>query len=215
MENGRSSGQQKPLQILSKNKIKIYADVCESEVRTLKSVKIQFSRLLGFSMNRNEEVEHMRHYFNRMQPIVLNEHNIDTLSHLLNPFIDEVKGEIEAWSQRGSGWVIDEILEAFINVAQYQPLRGGSYMELPKKLQANKSIINVKNRDNQCLRWAIRAALFAAPRGMNVSRTTSYPAEDGLNFAGIDFPTPVSQIDRLERQNPNLTINVFEKSDSS
>ena len=132
-----------------------------------------------------------------------------TLSHLLNPFIDEVKGEIEAWSQRGSGWVIDEILEAFINVAQYQPLRGGSYMELPKKPQAKKAIINVKNRDNQCLRWAILAALFAAPRGMNVSRTTSYPAEDGLNFAGIDFPTPVSQIDRLERQNPNLAINVF------
>ena len=30
-----------------------------------------------------------------------------------------------------------------------------------------------------------------------------------MNFEGIDFPTPVSQIDRLERQNPNLAINVF------
>ena len=46
---------------------------------------------------------------------------------MLNQFIDEVKGEIEAWSQRGSGWVMDEILEAFINVVQYQPLRGGSH----------------------------------------------------------------------------------------
>ena len=40
-------------------------------------------------------------------------------------------------------------------------------------------------------------------------RTSSYPTEDGLNFTGIDFPTPVSQIGRLERQNPNLAINVF------
>ena len=40
-------------------------------------------------------------------------------------------------------------------------------------------------------------------------RTSSYPTEDGLNFTGIDFPTPVSQISRLERQNPNLAINVF------
>ena len=40
-------------------------------------------------------------------------------------------------------------------------------------------------------------------------RTSSYPTEDDLNFAGIDFPTPVSQIVRLERQNPNLAINVF------
>ena len=56
---------------------------------------------------------------------------------------------------------------------------------------------------------AIRAALFPTPRGRNPIRTSSYPTEDGLNFAGIDFPTPVSQIDRLERQNLNLAINVF------
>ena len=144
-----------------------------------------------------------------MQPAILNEHNIDKLNHLLNQFIDEVKGEIEAWSQRGSGWVIDEILEAFINVAQYQPLRGRTYMPLPKKLQNKKAIINVQNRDNHCLRWALRAALFPAPRGANVARTSSYPTEDGLNFTGIDFPTPVWQIDKLERQNQNLAINVF------
>ena len=30
-----------------------------------------------------------------------------------------------------------------------------------------------------------------------------------MNFTGIDFPTLVSQIDRLERQNPNLAINIF------
>ena len=144
-----------------------------------------------------------------MQPAILNEHNIDKLNHLLNQFIDEVKGEIEAWSQRGSGWVIDEILEAFINVAQYQPLHGGSYMPLPKKLQNKKAIIIVQNRDNRCLRWALRAALFPATYGAKVTRTSSYPTEDGLNFTGIDFPMPVSQIDRLERQNPNLAIYVF------
>ena len=59
------------------------------------------------------------------------------------------------------------------------------------------------------MRWAIRAALFPATGGRQVSRPSSYPTEDGLNFAGIDFPTPVSQIDRLERQNQNLAINVF------
>ena len=56
----------------------------------------------------------MKHYFNRMQPAIFNEHNVYTLNNLLNQFIDEVKGEIEAWSQRGSGWIMDEILEALI-----------------------------------------------------------------------------------------------------
>ena len=151
----------------------------------------------------------MNHYFNRMQPVIMNQHNIDIIKPLLNQFTDQVKGEIKAWSERGSGWIMDKILEAYINVARYQPIRGGSYMPLPKKLQNKKAIINVQNRDNECLRWAIRAALFPAQRGAKVTRTSSYPTEDGLNFTGIDFPTPVNQIERLEKQNHNLAINVF------
>ena len=186
-----------------------FINVCKNEVETLKSTKIQFSLLVKFYMKRDGKVEEMEHYFNRMRPAILNEHNIDTLNNLLNQFIDEVKGEIEAWSERGSGWIMDKILKAFINVAQYQPMRGRSYMELPTKLKNKRAIINVQNRDNQCLRWALQAALFPPPRAVKVMRTSSYPTEDGLNFTGIDFPTPVSQIDRLERQNTNLAINVF------
>ena len=141
-----------------------FIDVWEKKVGTLKSVKIQFGLLVRFSMSRNEDVQRIEHYFNRMRPIIMNENNMDTLTDLLNRFIDEVKGEIEAWSQRGSGWVMDEILEAFINAALYRPLRGGSFMELPKKLKNRKAILNIRNRNNQCLRWALRAALFT-PRG--------------------------------------------------
>ena len=173
-----------------------FIDVCREEVQTLRSVKIQFGLEVRFYIDRNGEVEYLSHYFNRMKPIVLNEHNMDMLNHMMNQFVDEVRGEIEAWSQRGSGWVVDEILEAIINVAQYQPLNGGSFMPLPEKLKNKKAILNIQNRDNQCLRG-------------NMSRTSSYPTNDGLNFTGIDFPTPVSQIDKLERQNPNLAINVF------
>ena len=186
-----------------------FIDVCRNEVQELRSVKIQFGLEVRFYIDRNDEVEYMTHYFNRMQPIVLNEHNMDTLNHMLNQFVNEVRGEIEAWSQRGSGWVVDEILEAIINVAQYQPLNGGSYMPLPEKLKNKKAVLNIQNRDNQCLRWSIRAALFSVPRGRNPQRTSSYPTNNGLNFTGIDFPTPVSQIDKLERQNSNLAINVF------
>ena len=110
-------GSRDPLKFFQKTKAR-FIGVCENKVETLKSVKIQFGLLVRFSMNRDEEVQYMEHYFTRMQPIILNENNIDTLNHWLNQFIDEVKGKIEARSQRGSGWVIDEILEAFINVAQ-------------------------------------------------------------------------------------------------
>ena len=186
-----------------------FTKVCEKEVENLKSVKVKIELNVAFHINRDGKKEEMSHYFDRMQPVIINEHNKDIIKPLLNQFIDQVKGEIEAWSERGSGWIMDKITEAYINVARYQPMRGGSYMPLPTKLKNKKAIINVQNRDNQCSRWAIRAALFPAQRGTNVARTSSYPTEDGLNFAGIDFPTPVSQFDRLERQNQNLAINVF------
>ena len=40
-------------------------------------------------------------------------------------------------------------------------------------------------------------------------RPSRYPVNDGINYEGIDFPTPVKQIDKLEVQNRNLAINVF------
>ena len=98
-----------------------FVNLCTNEVMVIRSVKIQFSLLVRFHMIRNEKVEQIDHYFNRMRPVILNEHNMDILEPSLNQFIDEVKGEIEAWSERGSGWIMDKILEAFIKVAQYQP----------------------------------------------------------------------------------------------
>ena len=100
--------------IFSKDEKNSFINVCTNEVESLKSVKIQFSLLVKFYMKRDGKVEEMDHYFNRMRPAILNEHNIDTLNPLSNQFIDEVKGEIEAWSERGSGWIMDKILEAFI-----------------------------------------------------------------------------------------------------
>jgi len=68
--------------------------VTRDEVEALKSVKVQFGLLVRFSINSYGEVEYMEHYFNRMQPTVINEHNMDTLNHTFNQFVDEVRGDI-------------------------------------------------------------------------------------------------------------------------
>ena len=73
-----------------------FINVINNEVETMKSVKIQFSLFVRFYMIRDEKVEQMDHYFNRMQPLIVNEHNTDILINLLNQFIDEVKGLKEA-----------------------------------------------------------------------------------------------------------------------
>ena len=89
-----------------------FINFCTNEVEALKSVKIRFSLLVKFHTTREGKVEEMEHYFDRMQPVIVNEHNIDTLNPLLNQFIHDVKGEIEAWSERGSGWINGQNFES-------------------------------------------------------------------------------------------------------
>ena len=85
-------------------------------------------------------------------------------------------------------------------------MKGSSYIPLPDVLKHKKAIINIKNDDEHCLRYTLRAALF--PTSDHPQRINSYPKEDGLNFHGIKKSTPVSQICKVEKLN-NLAINVY------
>ena len=112
------------------------------------------------------------------------------------------------WTQRGSGWVVVRVEVLWLDIARYQPIRGGSYIPLPAALKQKKAVVNVKNKDNHCLRWALRSALFPVAHGQHAYMPSKYPLQDGLDFTGIDAPRPISQIQRVERQT-NLAINVF------
>jgi len=151
----------------------------------------------------------MEHYFKEDETHVFKKNEEDLIRQKFDEFIENAKGEIEHWSEMGSGWAVERIQVAYVNVARYQPLRGGTYLPLPAKLARKKAIINVQNRDNECLKWSLRAALFPPKDGKNPQRPSKYPVNDGINYTGIDFPTPVKQIEKLEAQNPKLAINVF------
>ena len=104
---------------------------------------------------------------------------------------------------------MEKIELVYVNVARFQPLRGGTYLPIPTKLKNKKGVMNVQNKDNECLKWAVSSAMFPPPEGKNPNRPRSYPVNDVINWSGIVFPTPVKQIDKLEAQNENLAINVF------
>ena len=170
---------------------------------------MSFGLQVQFEIERNDKTEEMTHYFKEDQPHIFNRDNKEQIEQKYEEFMERIREEIENWSLEGSGWEIDRIETAYVNVARYQPLRRGTYLPLPANLAKKKAIINVKNRDNQCLKWALRAALFPPQDGKNPQRPSKYPVNDGINYKGIDFPTPVKQIDKLEAQNGNLAINVF------
>lgn len=67
--------------------------------------------------------------------------------------------ERKEYINKGSDWRLREVLNlsAFIN--ENQPLRGSSYKDLPKFTKNKKTVINIKNFDNECFRWAVLRAV--------------------------------------------------------
>ena len=51
---------------------------------------------------------------------------------------------------------------------KYVPLGGSTYIPLPKFLAAKKAIINLKNEDDECFKWAITRALNPVKKTLNV-----------------------------------------------
>ena len=51
---------------------------------------------------------------------------------------------------------------------KYVPLGGSSYIPLLKFLAAKKAIINLKNENDECFKWAITGALNPVEKNLNV-----------------------------------------------
>ena len=60
---------------------------------------------------------------------------------------------------QGSNWRFRSDLVLDLHTVKYEPLAGFSYIPLPRFLAAKKAIINRRNEDNECFKWAITRAL--------------------------------------------------------
>lgn len=144
---------------------------------------------------------------------------IHTKSDIIDPnmdlreFYDEyvigvVMKQFDDVITKGSGFSLSAINELTIQINKYQPLNGSSYIPLPKYLLKKRAIINVKNEDEMCFKWAVLSALF--PTAGNSHRVTSYyQYEEELDFTGIQFPMKISAIGKFEKMNDSISINVY------
>ena len=108
-------------------------------------------------------------------------------------------------SLEGSQWVLISIDSFRININRYDPLRAGSFIELPKILASKKAIININNEnDNKFYLWSILAGLF--PVDKDAQRITKYKKHEHIfdkALEGIEFPMKV--------QNNNKFVNRVNK----
>ena len=163
-------------------------------------LKITFKKQVG-----DEPIEKTA-YFNGKVQLMTNEIEIVESLQITQ---EQIVNRIQQWISEGSGWTIQSVDSHFINVVEYRPLKGSSYIPLPKKLQNSaKGLINMKNKDNECFRWCHIRHLNPQDKNPQMIKKTDKQYVEKLDYTGIEFPVTVKQYKRIEKQN-SININVF------
>ena len=144
-------------------------------------------------------------FFNSKADLILNNTNIQSSLQISKQHILNI---ISQWVSEGSGWTVESIESHHLNIANYSPLKGSSYIELPPEIKKSKGLINIKNEDNECFRWCHIRHLN--PQNKNPQRITKTDKNfiKQLDYSNIEFPVTVKQINKIEKQN-NIRINLF------
>ena len=109
----------------------------------------------------------------------------------------------------GSGWRFHSIIRLELHTVSYNPLRGETWVALPKKLANKGAIINPKNEDNKCFMWSVLRALNPKKDHLERIDKKLKEKENTLNMEGIEYPVSLKDIDKFERQNPSISITVL------
>ena len=131
------------------------------------------------------------------------------VNELYDTMIDKVMENIANFQMQGSNWTFKSIIALEIHTVAYEPLRGSSYIPLPRALATRKAIINLKNEDDECFRWAVLRAMNPTDKNPQRIDKNLKSKRDQINMDGIEFPVSLKSIDKVEKQNPNISINVF------
>ena len=188
--------------------------------KSRRAVEYLFNNLLvqtkGFKFVETLQVKFVKHsndkkilkngYFNSTTDLIINETDIKLA---IQASQQQILNKIAQWISEGSGWTIQLIENHYINIVNYNPLKGSSYIELPQELRNSaKGLINMKNKDNECFRWCHIRHLNPQDKDPQRIKKTDKQYIEKLDYSSIEFPVTVKQINKIEKQN-NICINLF------
>ena len=105
--------------------------------------------------------------------------------------------------------MIEAILDHYVNVVKYVPLRGNSYLPLPEELHSpKKGLINLKNEDHKCFLWCHVRHLNSQKLHPERIKLSDREFSKRLDYSGITFRVTIKHIPQIERQN-RININLF------
>ena len=176
--------------------------------KSKKAVEYLFNNLLvqtkGFKFVETLQVKFVKHsndkkilkngYFNSITDLIINETDIKLA---IQASQQQILNKIAQWVSEGSGWTIQSIENHYINIVNYSPLKGSSYIKSPQELK-NRGTINLQNKDNECFRWCHIRHLNPQVKDPQRIKKTDKTFICQLDYSSIEFPVTVKQINKIE-----------------
>ena len=129
------------VEIVDKKNVIVQLDASKSSIKDLlndllnetKGFKYQITvKVLLKKYKPNGEIEFAPVYFNSSTKTIIN------YKYKLNKSFQEMLYRIDAWINRGSGWIIELVESQYINISNYRSLVGSSYIDFPIELKHPK-----------------------------------------------------------------------------
>ena len=131
---------------------KFLIDLLNKET-TNRAVRSQATTWIRFV---RDEVETVDLAFNSRMMTV---YNLNDKNEIVTAMIEHMAQQIENPALRNSKFVFDRVLHMDIDFHRLNLTRGSSHVPLPDWLMKKKAIINPKNSDMECFKWAVIAAM--------------------------------------------------------
>ena len=129
---------------------------------------------------------------------------------LYNTMVERILEKIATFLATKSDVRLHSIVKFELHTVSYKPLRGETYIPLPKELADKKAIINIQNKDNKCFLWCVLRALNPDKNNPQRLDKKRIGKESTLNMEGIDDPVSLKDLNKFEKQNPTISITVLE-----
>ena len=184
------------------NRIKSQLIVTLKKESKGRSVKVQTMASIRFKQD--EELVELA-FNSRMTDV----HNLSEVEEIADEMISHTKEQVENPGLLNSRFVFDEVLFTNIDFHQLNLTRGSSYVPLPQRSDNKKAIINPRNEDQECFKWAVITASRWEEIGKNPQRISNLKKfEKDFDWSGIKFPIPVKDIESFEFKN-KISINLL------
>ena len=87
-----------------------------------------------------------------------------------------------------TGWTIESVDDQYVNFVKDKPIKSSSYIELPVEIRSPaKGLINLKNKDNECLRWCHIRHLNSQMKNPQRIKKCDKEYIEKLDYVGIKF----------------------------